>query len=48
MQREPSNPDLSEHEEEAIPFDDVMRRLIGAKPAPMKASKKPESSLAED
>lgn len=26
-------PNLSEHEEEAVPFDDVMRKLLGAKPA---------------
>ena len=25
---------LSEHEEEAEPFDDVMRKLLGAKPVP--------------
>ena len=30
-------PDLSEHEEEAIPFDDVLRRLLAAKPAPKAA-----------
>ena len=26
-------PDLSEHDEEETPFDDVMRRLLEAKPA---------------
>lgn len=26
-------PDLDEHEEEAIPFDDVMRKLLEAKPS---------------
>ena len=26
--------DLSEHEEEQVPFDDVMRRLLSAKPVP--------------
>ena len=31
-----ARPDLSEHEEEAEPFDDVMRKLLGAKPAPRK------------
>jgi hypothetical protein len=25
-------PDLSKHEEEVIPFDDVLRRLLEAKP----------------
>ena len=30
-------PDLSEHEEEAVPFDEVMKKLVKAKPA-----KKPE------
>ena len=29
-------PDLSEHEEEAEPFDEVMRKLLGAKPASRK------------
>ena len=32
-----TKPDLSEHEEEAAPFDDVMRKLLGAKPMPRKA-----------
>jgi len=32
----PHKPDLSEHEEEAIPFDEVMKKLIEAKPAPKK------------
>ena len=32
-----SKPDLSDHEEEAIPFDDVMRRLLEAKPRHQKA-----------
>jgi hypothetical protein len=31
---ETPKPDLSEHEEEAIPFDEVMRRLLAAKPVP--------------
>jgi hypothetical protein len=35
-------PDLSEHEEEAVPFDDVLRRLLEAKPAP-KINKEPNS-----
>ena len=35
-------PDLSEHDEEATPFDDVMRELLKAKPAPKKATEKPE------
>lgn len=34
----PSKPDLTEHEEEAVPFDEVMQKLVKAKPAP----KKPE------
>lgn len=29
-------PNLSEHEEEATLFDDVMRKLLDAKPAPKK------------
>ena len=32
-------PDLTEHEEESTPFDDVMRRLLEAKPAPKTAEK---------
>ncbi len=31
-------PDLTEHEDEAVPFDEVMKKLAQAKPAP----KKPE------
>jgi len=31
-------PDLSEHEEEAAPFEDVMRKLLSAKPTPTKPS----------
>ena len=31
-------PDLSDHEEEATPFDDVLRKLLTAKPAPRSAS----------
>ena len=33
-------PDLSDHEEEATPFDDVMRKLLDAKPTPKEASAK--------
>jgi hypothetical protein len=34
MTNEPQpKPDLSEHEEEAEPFDDVMRKLLTAKPS---------------
>jgi hypothetical protein len=29
-------PDLSEHEDELIPFDEVMKKLVEAKPAPKK------------
>ena len=36
-------PDLSEHEDEAIPFDQVMKKLAEAKPAP----KKPETPKPE-
>ena len=32
-------PDLSEHEEEAVPFDDVLRRLLEAKPQPKPCKK---------
>ena len=35
-------PDLSDHDEEAIPFDDVMRRLLDAKPAPKNAREEGE------
>lgn len=30
-------PDLSDHEEEAAPFKDVLRTLLAAKPAPRHA-----------
>lgn len=30
---EPPKPDLTEHEEEAAPFDDVLSKLLSAKPA---------------
>lgn len=36
-------PDLSEHEEESVPFDDVLRRLLKAKPSHGKPSEKPSS-----
>ena len=36
-------PDLSEHEEEDTPFDDVMRKLLEAKPTPRKAPTSPET-----
>ncbi len=32
----------TEDRQEAIPFDDVMRRLLKAKPEPRKAKKKPK------
>jgi hypothetical protein len=35
---QPPKPDLSVHEEESVPFDEVMKKLVEAKPAP----KKPE------
>ncbi len=35
-------PDLSEHEEEAVPFDEVMQKLVKAKPAPKKPEEKKE------
>lgn len=37
-------PDLSEHEEEGAPFEDVMRKLLAAKPAP----KKPEQDEPQE
>lgn len=41
----PPKPDLSEHEEEAVPFDDVLRKLVTAKPAPPREAP-PEPSPA--
>jgi hypothetical protein len=29
-------PNLSEHEDEAVPFDEVIKKLVQAKPAPKK------------
>jgi hypothetical protein len=40
-------PDLSDHEEEAIPFDDVMRQLLTAKPAHRPAEPPPAKPEAE-
>jgi hypothetical protein len=36
-------PDLAEHEEEAVPFDEVMKKLVDAKPT----AKKPEQKQKE-
>ena len=36
-------PDLSDHEEEAAPFDDVLRQLLTAKPTPRHAADNPSS-----
>ena len=41
-------PDLSEHDEEVTPFDDVMRKLLEAKLAPKKAAAKPEPEPPAD
>ncbi len=41
-----SKPDLSDHEEEAAPFDDVLRKLLTAKPAPRKPV--PDSQVSEE
>ena len=38
----PEKPDLSEHEEEAVPFDEVMQKLLKAKPEPKKAEQPKE------
>ena len=38
-------PDLSDHEEEAAPFDDVLRTLLSAKPAPRSA---PDNQAPKD
>ncbi len=35
-------PDLSDYEEEAAPFDDVLRQLLAAKPAPRTAPVPPK------
>lgn len=35
-------PDLAEHEDEAVPFDQVMKKLLGAKPAPKTAPEEPK------
>ena len=36
---ETPKPDLSEHEEEVVPIDNVLRRLLEAKPRTKKVSK---------
>ncbi len=38
----PQKPDLAEHEEEGIPFHEVMQKLVKAKPAPKKVEPKPD------
>lgn len=40
-------PDLAEHEEEAVPFDEVMQKLVEAKPAP-KSAKDNQKKEPED
>lgn len=35
-----AKPDLSEHEDESVPLDDVLRKLVTAKPSDEKASEK--------
>ena len=37
-------PDLSEHEEEAVPFDDVMRKLLEAKLVPKRVAQEQGSN----
>ena len=39
---------LSEHDKEAIPVDDVMRKLIDAKPTPKRAPEIPEPDPPAD
>ena len=41
-QTQPPKPDLTEHEEEVAPFDDVLRRLLSAKPTPVKTPAPPK------
>ena len=38
---EKSTPELSEHEEEEAPFNDVLRQLLSAKPVPTKTPAEP-------
>jgi len=38
----PPKPDLTEYEEEDIPLEDVLRRLVEAKPVPKVEPEKPE------
>ena len=45
---QPIKPDLSEHDEEAIPFDDVMRQLVGAKPQSSSSNPAPDRKAPED
>ncbi len=35
----PEKPDLSKHEDEAVPFDEIMQKLAKAKPAPKAETK---------
>lgn len=43
----PPKPDLTEYEDEAVPFDDVLRRLLGAEPGP-KPSEAPTPPAAPE
>jgi hypothetical protein len=40
-------PDPKDYAEEAIPFDDVMRKLLKAKPKHRKAAPKPKEAKAK-
>jgi hypothetical protein len=42
MTEKPPKPDLTEYEEEDLPLDDVLRRLVEAKQVPKVEPKKPE------
>jgi hypothetical protein len=42
MTQKPPKPDLTEYEDEDLPLDAVLRRLVEAKPVPKEAPKKPE------
>ncbi len=39
MNKKPEPPSLRDYEEAAVPFDDVMRQLLQAKPKPKDAAK---------
>jgi hypothetical protein len=41
-------PNLSEHEDEAVPFDEVIKKLVQAKPAPKKTDAQSSKKVSKN